>query len=378
MSEILISDNMKKESRKCIFLIILCWAFAIVIPIAFANENKHPESIFYFTLGLMGLYLFIYELTYKLIITNEKIILRVFFIKKELDMTDIINYTCKKYKKSLFYFFRLYTKKKSLLVKTRYKEEFIKILEGNNIKEKEVKEKKQKESIKKEINIKRIKFFSNIIFGATLISPMFSFVIACLIGEVNIFGMAGSIRYFWIMWLFIPLGVLSIIIAIKLKQNKQEYKKNYIVAIICIPLLIIFGSFRFLSSDISYDADKLNYTAKITKLELPKQVKIANIDLESYTVSYLKIIDEKEKNNFEYKLEKDALWQKNLSSKIKSLLPIDIQYELENFDYFVFYNLTLDEYNTYPLDGEYDCIFIAYNSKLKKIIILNNLKINLN
>ena len=60
----------------------------------------------------------------------------------------------------------------------------------------------------KEYEQKRI--LGNILFWTTLISPIVSFSIASMIGEANIFGVAGIIRYSWVMLLFIPIGILSI------------------------------------------------------------------------------------------------------------------------------------------------------------------------
>lgn len=99
--------------------------------------------------------------------------------------------------------------------------------------------------------MKKIKIIANILFWITLVSPMVSFSLASIIGEADIFGVAGIVRYSWVMWFFIPIGILSIIVAGKLKQAKLKYKKNYVVAFICLPLLILFGSYRFIFSDIS-------------------------------------------------------------------------------------------------------------------------------
>ncbi len=226
--------------------------------------------------------------------------------------------------------------------------------------------------------MKKEKVIANILFWMTLISPMFSFALASIIGEANIFSVAGIIRYSWIMWLFIPIGILSILIGIKLKKSKQKYKKNYIIAFICLPLIIIFGSYRFIFSNVSYDVNKVNIIENETKLELPEQVKIATIQFDSYNISYLKIVNEESKEKFEYELETNQLWEKQLSSRIKNLLPFDIQYEVETFDYFVFYNITSDEYNIYPFDGEYECIFITFDCELQRLIILDDYKIMLN
>ena len=45
----------------------------------------------------------------------------------------IEEYTCNRYNKSVFYQFNLFIKGKKILVNTRYKEEFEKILEDNKI-----------------------------------------------------------------------------------------------------------------------------------------------------------------------------------------------------------------------------------------------------
>ena len=218
----------------------------------------------------------------------------------------------------------------------------------------------------------------NILFWITLISPMIAFALTSVIGEVSIFGVAGIIRYSWIMWLFIPIGWLSILIGAKLKKNKQKFRKNFVVAFICLPLIVIFGSYRFIFNNVSYDIDKVYIVEDKVNLELPDNIKIATNKLDLYSVSYLKIVDEQDKERFERELGKNQLWQNELSSKIKSLLPFDIQYETEAFDYFVFYNITSDEYNTYPLDGEYDCVFIAYDYQLQRLIILDDYIIGLN
>lgn len=225
--------------------------------------------------------------------------------------------------------------------------------------------------------MKKIKIIANILFWITLVSPMVSFSLASIIGEADIFGVAGIVRYSWVMWFFIPIGILSIIVAGKLKQAKLKYKKNYVVAFICLPLLILFGSYRFIFSDISYDVNRVVTIEQKANLELPNRVKIVTEKIDSYYVSYLKIINAEEQRNFESEIESNLLWEKELSTKIKSLLPFDIQYELTNFDYFVFYNSTTSEYNEYPTDGQYDCVFVAYDHENKRLIILDDYKINL-
>ena len=226
------------------------------------------------------------------------------------------------------------------------------------------------------MNKKRV--LGNILFWTTLISPMVSFSMASMIGEANIFGVVGIIRYSWVMLLFIPIGILSILIGFKLKNSAQKYKKNFIVSFICLPLLIIFGSYRFIfNSVVSYDVNEVSIIEEKINFEIPRDIKVATNKLDLYNISYLKIINSESKDMFEQEVRNNQLWQKELKSEIKSLLPLDIQYESEIFEYFVFFNITSNEYNIPPLIGQYECIFIAYDCDLQRLIILNDYKINI-
>lgn len=219
----------------------------------------------------------------------------------------------------------------------------------------------------------------NILFWTTLISPMLSFSLASMIGESNIFGVAGIVRYSWLMLLFIPIGILSILIGFKLKNSKQKYKKNFIISFICLPLLIIFGSYRFIfNSVVSYDVNEVSIIEEKINFEIPDEIKVATNKLDLYNISYVKIIDSKSKDVFEQQIINNQLWQEELNPEIKSLLPLDIQYESEVFEYFVFFNITSDEYNIFPSSGQYECIFIAYDFDLQRLIILDNYQIKIN
>ena len=56
------------------------------------------------------------------------------FKKEDISLYDVKQYTCKRYKKSKFWQFTLYTNNKKNLINTRYKEEFEEILKQNKIK----------------------------------------------------------------------------------------------------------------------------------------------------------------------------------------------------------------------------------------------------
>ena len=157
------------------------------------------------------------------------------------------------------------------------------------------------------MNKKRI--LGNILFWTTLISPIVSFSLTSMIGEANVFGVAGIIRYSWVMLLFIPIGILSILIGFKLKNSTQKYKKNFVVSFICLPLLIIFGSYRFIfNSVVSYDVNEVSIIEEKINFEIPRDIKVATNKLDLYDISYLKILNSESKDMFEQEVENNQLW----------------------------------------------------------------------
>ena len=64
-----------------------------------------------------------------------------------------------------------------------------------------------------------------------------------------------------------------------------------------------------------------------------------------------------------------------LGAMVQKMLPLDIQLEIVDFDYFLWYDLTTDQYTTSPSVGEHKYVFIAYDCQVQKIIILDNYEI---
>ena len=83
--------------------------------------------------GTIGLYGWLYSIKYRLEFDNEKVYLKTLFRKIELNIGDIEKYACNRYRKSVFYQFNLFIKDKKVLINTRYKDEFEKVLKDNKI-----------------------------------------------------------------------------------------------------------------------------------------------------------------------------------------------------------------------------------------------------
>ncbi len=216
--------------------------------------------------------------------------------------------------------------------------------------------------------------FGNIVFGVTLLSPIISFSLASLIGEADAFGVAGIIRYSWIMWIFIPVGVLSLVIGVKFRKSNPMYKKNIIISFICLPLLLLFGSYRFVFNNVSYDVEDVYAVETKAKIDIPEKIKVATNTFDSYSLSYVRIINKEEATSFKNEILTNQLWENQLNTEIKKLLPENVQYELLSFDYFLFYNLTTDSYNIPPLYGDFEFVFISYDYESQRLILINDLK----
>ena len=218
------------------------------------------------------------------------------------------------------------------------------------------------------------KIFGNILFWSTLISPMVAFSIASTIGESNIFGVAGIVRYSWIMLLFIPIGILSIIIGIKLKNSQQKYKKNYIIALVCIPLLVIFGSYRFVfHSIISYNDTYVRQVEHAMDYSLPENLKVATLVREEYTLTYAKICNQETREQFESGTLKEVPWKASLPTVIRGSLPMELQPEFTLCDYFLVYNVTANRFDAAPLyDGQWSFILVGYDMATSGFVIVSD------
>ncbi len=132
--QILINDGMKKEGKifKGLMIFGYALAFLILLLAHYRKEYSYVNVVIIFiycvVFGTVGLYGWLYALKYKLEITEEKIVLKTLFKKTEICISDITNYSCKRYRKTVFYQFRLSVDKKIILLNTRYKDELEKLL----------------------------------------------------------------------------------------------------------------------------------------------------------------------------------------------------------------------------------------------------------
>ena len=139
--DIRIIDGMKKEGKPFRNIMLFGYIFAILMPLSIylMNNDKYSDKdIILFAIagvmfGTIGLYGWLYSIKYRLEFDNEKVYLKTLFRKIELNIGDIEKFACNRYRKSVFYQFNLFIKDKKVLINTRYKDEFEKVLKDNKI-----------------------------------------------------------------------------------------------------------------------------------------------------------------------------------------------------------------------------------------------------
>lgn len=220
----------------------------------------------------------------------------------------------------------------------------------------------------------KLEKLGNIFIILSILALPIAFSISCLIGEVHIFAHAGISRYSWIMYLFTPVPILLIIIGAFLRIQNRKFKKYIIVGFICCTLFCVFGSSRFFYKDtISYEESAIYSVEDKLGIDLPKNRKTATIFYDNFTISYIKITDNDERMNFYNSFNKSQIWINTVSESLCDSLPMQIMIDLSDYDYFMLYNLTTNEYNAYPFDtGVYECIFIACDKDLNRLTILQD------
>lgn len=229
--------------------------------------------------------------------------------------------------------------------------------------------KKSKDQIKKEekLVIRKKEVITTIAFIVSFVSIFLSTIIASLLIANNIF-LINSYNY--IHFIFIIIPIISIIVSVIYRYDDNKLKRNILLSIVVIILLISMGFNK--SNFKENDYEEIFKYSDILKFELPEKGKIMVID--NTNVSYLYSVFDKDISSL---ISDNEYWlsASNLKSELTIFLnPLFTVGDKDN--YFLIYNSTTDEYNKLPASsGEYEIVSCIY-SKSKNTIEIDKFTYN--
>jgi hypothetical protein len=183
----------------------------------------------------------------------------------------------------------------------------------------------------------------------------------------------------WLFWLWLPVPIISIIISYIYQKRGVNCSKNILVGFIISILLLIFGSFSLIpySYDFSGNYDIIEDYQSVMNVRIPASGQLKSGTSKSFNhknISNLKIIIVNYKKEDTSILTNDILNNENwilstlLTSKLENLIPS--VFSTSDNIYYLFYNKTLDEYNTIPNnEGTYQFYTIRYDISEKNLLI---------
>lgn len=189
----------------------------------------------------------------------------------------------------------------------------------------------------------------------------------------------GMTENMWLFFLPLPIPLASLILGIIYKKKGFKATKNIVVGIIFTVLLIIYGSFTFIFSDMySHDFSYVNRVGASIGFDLPDKGDIATEDwtggtqtgtqanvVKYHYMSDITFTDKSQVSKFNSEISDSELWLPSVRTSLMGLIPSmysDLTSSAE-YDYFMIYNADLKSYNTIPeSSGTYRYLFIAYNS----------------
>ena len=126
--EYMFHDDMKKEGRPFKMTMMGGYVLTILSPLSvllssYINYTKKEVLIItlaYFLIGTFGLYGWLYSKTYEVKFNREEIVVKSLLKRTDIQIKEITQYTCQRYRKSVFYQFSILTNGKKIVVNTRH------------------------------------------------------------------------------------------------------------------------------------------------------------------------------------------------------------------------------------------------------------------
>ncbi len=216
---------------------------------------------------------------------------------------------------------------------------------------------------------KRLKILSVMTFILSIASLFIALMVSSAVAETT--GNISDItQYMWVLFLFIPIPIFSIIFGVWLKKRGMKYKKNIVVGIIMCVLLCLYGSFTFIFSGMNKAIDTVGEEMNIEIPEYTSCSMSANAKTkDSETMKGLSIchITFSPENTEKFYTSTDENWLEDFPDELDKYIAV------ENRQTYLclIYNTNTGEYNTAPKNGgEYDMILMMFSKQKNELYIM--------
>ncbi len=215
---------------------------------------------------------------------------------------------------------------------------------------------------------------SIILFVASILSLWGALVTVGFVSEINHL----FVENMWILFLFSPIPLSSVVLGFVLRSKGYKYLKNLIIGIIMLTLLCVYGSFTYIFADTYDHSDKqIVKVEQMLRIDIPDHKQIITQDhtsekpLNSGEILYYSsdvYFEEDVASIFEKQLSTDEKW---LYSVPNELIGITSSLGSDSYDYELIYNADTYEFNALPDQSDtYHFLNILYNEEYNHMKII--------
>lgn len=215
---------------------------------------------------------------------------------------------------------------------------------------------------------------SIILFVASILSLWGALVTVGFVSEINHL----FVENMWILFLFSPIPLSSVVLGFVLKSKGYKYLKNLIIGIIMLTLLCVYGSFTYIFANTYDHSDKqIVKVEQILRIDIPEHKQVITQDhtsekpLNSGEILYYSsdvYFEEDVASVFEKQLSTDEKW---LYSVPNELIGITSSLGSDSYDYELIYNADTYEFNALPDQSDtYHFLNILYNEEYNHMLII--------
>ena len=193
-------------------------------------------------------------------------------------------------------------------------------------------------------------------------------------------GRGDPTRNMWILYLFMPVPIASIVMSVFFRKREFQYRANLIVGIIIAALLFIYGSFSILfAGTYTHTDEPIVRAEQLLDIDIPVHEQIDTLENGAgsasasghYTFSTSDIyFSEDAVAEFEEQIRNDSRWLSEIPSELIGIM--SSYADVPVYDYVILYNVDTGEFNSLPEEsGTYRMLNVLYNSESRTMKIVD-------